>query len=150
MKNATSLSLLVFAFVILGTAQIQSAKPLKFEPAQVQRVEILYFPERVLVREDFRPETLERLYRYKLEIRQARESAEWHSLLALLRETSVKPSGHSYDHRVAVLLFDQNDRRLASVYFAGSGGGGTIDGKSGTVTGGLYVWAKSLLKGIDE
>lgn len=144
MKHA----LLVFALIILCTAQTQTAKPLNFTPEQVQRVEILYFPERILVRAALSPERLELGYRYKLEIRDVRESPEWEQLLPQLRATSVKPSGHSYDHRTAVLLFDQNGRRVASVYFGQFGGDGTIDGDSGTITGGLYHWAKSLLKGV--
>jgi hypothetical protein len=62
----------------------------------------------------------------------------------------VKPSGHSYDHRTAVLLFNQNGRRIASVYLGQFGEGGTIDGDSGSITGGIYRWAKSLLKGVAE
>jgi hypothetical protein len=113
-------------------------------------VEILYFPERILVRAALSPERLEQLYRYKLEIRNVRESAEWKQLLSQLRETSVKPPAHGYDHRTAVLMFDRNGRRVASVYFGQFGGDGIIDGDSGTMTGGLYHWAKSLLKGVAE
>jgi hypothetical protein len=150
MKNSFALALLALSFATLSTAQTQTAKPLSVAPEQVQRVEILYFPERILVRAALSPERLEQLYRYKLEIRDVRESAEWQGLLAQLRETSVKPSGHGYDHRTAVLLFDQNGRRLASVCFDQFGRGGTIDGDSGTIAGGLYDWAKSLLKGVAE
>jgi hypothetical protein len=150
MKNAFTLTALAFTLTILCSAQTQGAKPLSFSLEKVQRVEILYFPERVLVRAALSPERLEQLYRYKLEIRDVRESAEWQGLLAQLRETSVKPSGHGYDHRTAVLLFDQNGRRLASVCFDQFGRGGTIDGDSGTIAGGLYDWAKSLLKGVAE
>jgi hypothetical protein len=150
MKNAFAPTVLVLAFTILGTAQTQTAKPLSVPPEQVQRVEILYFPERVLVRAALSPERLEQLYQYKLEIRDVRESAEWQQLLSQLRETSVKPSGHGYDHRTAVLLFDQNGRRVGSVYFGQFGRDGTIDGESGTIAGGLYHWAKSLLKGVAE
>ena len=150
MKNPIALALVVFTSAISCAAQTQPAKPLSFVPEQVQRVEILYFPERVLVRAALSPERLEQLYRYKIEIRDVRESAEWQPLVAQLRETSVKPSGHGYDHRTAVLLFDQNGQRVASVYFDQFGEGGTIDGNSGTITGGLYHWAKSLLKGVAE
>ena len=52
--------------------------------------------------------------------------------------------------RAAVLLFDQNGRRIASVYFAQFGRGGTMNADSGTITGGLYQWAKSLMKGVAE
>src|SRR5208282_5162594 len=132
MKNAFALALLALSFATLSTAQTQTAKPLSVAPEQVQRVEILYFPERVLVRAALSPERLEQLYQYKLEIRDVRESAEWQRLLPLLRETSVTPSGHSYDHRTAVLLFDKDGQRIASVYFDQFGEGGTINGESGT------------------
>jgi hypothetical protein len=148
MKNAFAPSLLVLALTILSTAQTQTVKPLSVAPEQVQRIEILYFPERVLVRAALSPERLEQLYQYKLEIRDVRESAEWQRLPSLLRETSVKPSGRAYDHRTAVLLFDKDGRRIASVYFDQFGAGGTINGESGTISGGIYRWAKSLLKGV--
>jgi hypothetical protein len=83
MKNAFALALLVLAFTIPSTAQTQTAKPLSVSPEQVQRVEILYFPERVLVRAALSPERLEQLYQYKLEIRDVRESPEWERLVSL-------------------------------------------------------------------
>ena len=150
MKQAFGVALLLLALAILCTAQTQAVKPLDFAPEQIQRVEILYFPERILGRAALSPERLEQLYRYKVEIRDVRESAEWKQLLPQLRQTSVKPSGHGYDHRTAVLLFDQNSRRIASVYFGQFGRDGTIGGDSGTITGGLYHWAKSMLKGVAD
>jgi hypothetical protein len=146
MKNAFAPALLVLS--ILSAAQTNTAKPLSVALEQVQRVEILYFPERVSVRAALSPERLELLYQYKLEIRDVRESVEWQRLPPLLRETSVKPSGHAYDHRTAVLLFEKDGRRIASVYFDQFGAGGTINGESGTISGGIYRWAKSLLKGV--
>src|SRR5262249_16361775 len=148
MKNAFALALFALAFATCSTAQTQTAKPLSVTPEQIQSVEILDFPEPILVRGGLSPERLEQLYRYKLEIRDVRESAEWQRLLPLLRETSVSPSGHSYDHRTAVLLFDKVGRRIAAVYFDQFGTGGTINSESGTMTGGIYRWAKSLLKGV--
>lgn len=149
MKNALALALLVLSLT-LCTAQTLTTKTLSFDPEQVQRVEIVYFPERVLVRAALSPKRLEQLYQYKLEIRDVRETAEGRRLLPLLHGTSVEPSGHGYDHRSAVFLFDQNGRRVASMYFSQFGGGGTIDGVSGTIRGGVYQWARSLLKGIAD
>ena len=150
MKNAFALALLVLVFNIPSTAQIQTTKPLSVAPEQVQRVEILYYPERVLVRAALSPERLEQLYQYKLEIRDVRQSAEWEQLRSLLGKTSVTPSGHGYDHRTAVLLFDQTGRRIASVYFDQFGRGGTMNSDSGNIMGDMYHWAKSLLKGVAE
>jgi hypothetical protein len=76
MKNALAPALLVLAFTILGTAQTRTAKPLSVAPERGQRVEFLYFPERVSVRAALSPERLEQLYQYKLEIRDVHESAE--------------------------------------------------------------------------
>jgi hypothetical protein len=148
MKSAFAPAILVLALTVLSSAQTQTAKQLSVALEQVQRVEILYFPERILVRAALTPERLEQLYRYKLEIRDVRESAEWQRLSPLLRETSVNSSGHAYDHRTAVLLFDKDGRRIASVYFDQFGTGGTLNGESGTISGGIYRWAKSLLKGV--
>jgi hypothetical protein len=149
MKNALAPAL-VLAISILSTAQTQTAKPLGVVPEQVQRVEILYFPEKIEVRVGLSPERLEQWYQYKLEIRDVRESAEWRRLPSLLRETSLKPPGRSYDHRTAVLLFDKDGRRIASIYFDQFGTEGTINGESGTISGGIYRWAKSLLKGVAD
>jgi hypothetical protein len=47
MKNALAPALLVLAFTILSAAQTRTANPLSVATKQVQRVEILCFPERV-------------------------------------------------------------------------------------------------------
>jgi hypothetical protein len=148
LKNSFVLIFVVLAFSV-GVAQAQGMKPLIVAPEQVERVEILYFPERMLVRAALTPERLEQHYQYKLEIRNVRNSTEWEQFRSLLSTTSVTPSGQSYDHRTAVLLFDQKGRRIASVYFD-QRGGGTINGDAGSIKGGMYQWAKSLLRGITE
>jgi hypothetical protein len=148
MKNACVLAVLVLTLSIFSTAQTPASRPLEGAPEQIERVELLYFPERILVRAALTPEGLEQLYRYKLEIRDVRQSPEWEQLLPQLRQTSLTASGRGYDHRTAVLLFDKDGRRIASVYFDQFGAGGTINGKSGAISGGIYRWAKSLLKGV--
>jgi hypothetical protein len=55
----------------------------------------------------------------------------------------VKQSGHVYDHRTAVLVFDKDGRRIASLYFDQFGSAGTINGESGTISGGTQVRAAS-------
>ena len=148
MKSTCVLAVLVLTLSIFSIAQTQTSRPLDAAPEQIQRVEILYFPERILVRAALTPERLEQLYRYKLEIRDVHESPEWVRLLPQLRRTSLTASGRGYDHRTAVLLFDKDGRRIASVYFDQFGTGGTVNGKPGTISGGIYRWAKSLLKGV--
>jgi len=65
-----------------------------------------------------------------------------------VRQSRLSEVSRKYDHRTAVLLFDKDGRRIASMYFDQFGAGGTINGESGTISGGVYRWAKSLLKGV--
>jgi|SRR5579859_6118169 len=109
MRNAFALAFLLLALAVLGAAQTKTAKPLSIAPEQIRRVEILYFPERILVRAALTPQGLEQLYQYKLEIRDVRDTTEWQRFLSVIRETSVTPSGNSYDHRTAVLVFNQSE-----------------------------------------
>lgn len=146
MKTTFALAILIFA--VFSTAHGQTAKPLNVAPELIERVEILYFPERIEVRSALTPERLEQLYRYKLEIRDVRQSAEWKRLLSALRETSVAASQNSHDYRTAIFLLDQGGQRISSVYFDQFGWGGMINGDSGRIAGGLYQWAKSLLLGV--
>jgi hypothetical protein len=150
MSKACASLVLVLVLTVLGTAQNTKAKPLGVAPEQVQRVEILYFPEHVLVRAAFTPQRLEQLYKYKLEIRDAGDSPQWKRLVPNLHKTVLSPSTRSHDHRTAVLLFDKNGQRIASVYFDQFGTGGTINGESGGIDGSMYDWAKGLLKGVAE
>lgn len=140
------LTFLMLGLSILSTSQ--TSRPLDGLSEQIDRVEILYFPEQILVRAALTPERLEQFYRYKLEIRDVRESLEWVRLLTDLRQTSLTVSERGYDHRTAVLLFDKNGSRVASLYFDQFGTGGTINGKSGTINSDVYRWAKSLLRGV--
>lgn len=148
MKNAFGSALLVLTLTVSSAAQTATAKPLNIAPEQVRRVEILYMDERDLMLGGLSPERLEELYQYKIEIRGVRESGLWQRLPSLLRETTVTPLRHHYDHRTAVLLFDKDGRRIASIYFDRFGADGTINGEPGRISGGFYGWAKALLDGI--
>jgi hypothetical protein len=144
------LALCTLLFTLLVTEPLEAARPLNAALDQVQRIEILYFPEWIDVRTGLTPERLEQTYQYKLEIREVRESREWQRLSSALRETSVDVTSRDYDHRIAVLLFDHDDKRLSSLYFDQSGKGGTVNGSSGTIKGGLYRWTKSMLRSVGE
>jgi hypothetical protein len=135
---------------LVVTGPVQAARPLNPALDRVQRIEILYIPEWIEIRPAISPERLEQLYQYKLEIREVRESREWQRLSSALRETSVDATSRDYDHRIAVLLFDHDDKRISSIYFDQSGKGGTMNGSSGTIKGSLYRWTKSMLRSIGE
>jgi hypothetical protein len=144
------LALCALLFAVVVTEPVEAARPLNPALDRVQRIEILYFPEWIDVRGGLTPERLEQTYEYKLEIREVRESREWQKLSSALRETSVDVTSRDYDHRIAVLLFDHDDKRLSSIYFDQSGKGGTMNGSSGNIKGGLYRWTKSMLRSVGE
>ena len=120
-------------------------------PEAVERIEILYYPERILTRTRITPETLEGLYKYKLEIRDFPASLQREQLILALRSASFSPSGgRSYDVRTAILLFDKSDKRILSLYFDRSGKGGVVNHESVSTDDGVYRWAKSIMKGFAD
>jgi hypothetical protein len=145
-------SVLLLGALLLSICRAEPGYAAKLNAAldRVQRVEILYVPEWIEIRPALTPEKLEQVYQYKFEIREVRESREWQKLSSALRETTVDLTSRDYDHRIAVLLFDQEGKRVSSIYFDQLGKGGTLNGSSGTIKGGLYRWAKSILRGVAE
>ena len=89
-------------------------------PEAIERVEILYFPERILTRAALTPDTLERLYHYKIEIRNFSESGQRTQFLSAFREASVSPD-RANDLRIAVLLHGEDGKRLLSLYYDQTG-----------------------------
>ena len=119
-------------------------------PKAISRVVILYFPERILTRTAITPERLERLYQYKLEIRDLPSAIQRDALLARLKKTSISISGNMPDVRTAVLLYDGTGRRVVSMYFARGGTRGAINSDAGAIAGGVYGWAKSMMTGLSD
>ena len=154
-KHWVSLLLFIAVATSLEVAS-ESGKPGKplssfgVAPEAVQRVEILYLPERILTRAALTPEMLERQYQYKIEIRDLRDYAQHGELVALLRKTSLFRSGGTYDVRTAVLLYDSGGRRIGALFFARYGKQGVINSESGAIDSGVYRWAKSMMKGISD
>ena len=116
----------------------------------VTRVEILYYPERILTRTNVTPERLEDQYQYRLEIRDFPGAVQRLPLLVALQKTSITVSGDMPDVRTAVLLYDGGGNRMASLYFARGGTRGAINADTGAITSGVYTWAKSMMKGFSD
>jgi hypothetical protein len=136
-----------------GTSQALTGKSLSaygIDPASVARVEILYYPEQILTRFGFTPEMLEKLYRYKVEVKEFTEATSRQRLVTALRETSMSPTGSSHDLRTAVLLYDNNGKRLLSLYFDRTGRNGMVNSESVSIDDGVYRWAKSMMKGFAD
>jgi hypothetical protein len=107
---------------------------------QVQRIEIVQIPPRILTRTRVSPDMLERSFHYKLIIRDIRGGAYRSSLLAALKYTSASPSTEMGDLRWGVVFFDQNDQRIESLYFDASGRRGAVDSLPAAFTGEMHNW----------
>lgn len=126
---------LMFALMLIGCSGAVTGKALTeygIVPEEIERVEILYFPERILTRAAFTPERLEQLYQYKIEIKDFTASTERQQFIAIVRNGSALPSYGSHDVRTAVLLYDKNGKRVLSL----------------SIDKGVYSWAKSMMRGF--
>jgi len=156
MNGLSLLSVLTIALIAAtgtGCSQATRAKSLSaygIVPEGIERVEILYLPERILTRAALTPEMLERQYKYKVEIRDFAASIQRQQLITTVRETSVSPSNRSFDLRTAVLLYDNNGKRLLSLYFAKSGRNGVVNRESVSTSDDVYRWAKSMMRGFAD
>ena len=149
--SALSVVLLVACSTIYSQPSNDSSSKYGILPEAVERVEILYFPERILVRAGLTPEMLERQYEYKLEIRDFPASLQREQLASMLREASFSPSpSRSYNLRTAVLLFDKSGKRMLSLYFDHRGRNGVVNRESVSTNDVVYRWAKSMMKGFAD
>jgi hypothetical protein len=131
-------------------SQVRNGRSLSIVPEAIDRVEILYFPERILTRTALTPEMLERQYRYKIEIRDLGASPQRQQLLAALQGTVVVPSERPCDIRTAVLLYDKSGKRLLSLYFERGGKNGAVNDKFVSIDSTVYSWAKSIMRGFAD
>src|SRR5512146_2965696 len=101
--SALSVAVLVACSTVHSQPRNNSPSRYGITPEAVERVEILYYPERILTRTALSPEMLERLYKYKVEIREFPASLQREQLAPALQAASFSPSaGRSHDLRTAV------------------------------------------------
>lgn len=149
--SALSIAVLVACSTVHSQPSNDTPSSYGITPEAIERIEILYYPERILTRTKLTPEMLERLYKYRLEIRDFPASLQREQLVPALRSASFSPlAGRSYDLRTAILLFDKNDKRILSLYFDSSGKNGVVNHESVSTDDGVYRWAKSVMKGFAD
>jgi hypothetical protein len=143
---ALSIAVLVTCGIASSQGRNEKSSNYGIIPEAVERVEILYYPERILTRTALTPEMLERQYKYKVEIREFAASVQREQLVPALREASFSPAGRSYDLRTAILLYDKNDGRILSLYFDRSGKNGVVNRESVSTNDAVYRWARSMMR----
>src|SRR5580765_3259280 len=120
--SALSIAVLMACSSIHSQPRDDSPSRYGITPAAIERVEVLYYPERILTRTALTPEMLERQYMYKVEIREFPASLQREQLVPALQAASFSRSAdRSHDLRTAVLLFDKSNKRILSLYFDSSG-----------------------------
>jgi hypothetical protein len=147
MRFGIAFALLLLSTVICsaqGTADTApariSALTDKLRSNEVQRVEIIQMPPRILTRTRVTPEMLERSFYYKLIIRDVRGGAYASSLIAAAASTSADPSTDMGDVRWGVSFFDQSEQRIVSLYFDASGRRGVVDALPVSFRGEMFKW----------
>lgn len=161
MKPSCILSQAVIIFTVLttiGVAQNPSDAPSHYaiNPEAIARVEVLYFPEQFETRAALTPGMLEKIYLYKVEMRDFESLKEHQELTAALKKTVFSPSRGSYDLRTAVLIYDRDGKRLLSLYFGRGGRNGVVNNQPVSRSDylssnfAIYQWTKSILAGLDH
>jgi hypothetical protein len=89
-------------------------------------VVIQYSPD-ALTRAAITPERLEKLYDYKLTIKDARRSSYLSGFKQVLQNTKIEKSDIGSDSRWGVILFDLKGQRIASIYLDGFGERGYVN-----------------------
>jgi hypothetical protein len=110
---------------------------------RVVRVEILQIPPGVETRTRITPDMLERIYHYKLIIRDIRGGAHGEGLLAAVASTSVTPSRDAADVRWGVIFLDASEHRVGALYLDASGRLGVVDSVPVSFRGDLSNWLNS-------
>lgn len=117
----------------------------KLKSGDVQRIEIVQTPPRVLTRTKMTPEMLEQGFYHKLIIRDIRSETYEADLIAAVISVSASASAQMGDLRWGVSFFDHNERRIESLYFDASGRRGAVDSLPVTFRGDLFRWLNDNL-----
>jgi len=84
---------------------------------KVQRLEIIYYPEKIQTRARLTPDMLENQYRYKLIVNDAQSSAVGQDVIAAIEADSLTASDQQADFRWGCSFYDSRGERLTSLYF---------------------------------
>jgi len=116
----------------------------RIERREIERVELLVIPARIATRTRITPEMLEQQYNYKTVIRDLRYDSAAEDLSRALMATKTETISESVDLRWGIVLYGEDARRIAAIYFDASGGRGLIDSTPVKFAGGLFAWVKSV------
>lgn len=158
MKELATLTLCLFTVTFVCDAQQVPMLPgntqgridaivRALQAGEIVRVEILQIPPGVETRAAVTPGMLERIYHYKLIIRDLRGGAYERNLLDAVSSISVTPSEDKADLRWGIIFYDASERRMGALYCDASGRLGEVDSVSVSLRGDLREWLDSSFSG---
>jgi hypothetical protein len=112
----------------------------KLASSEVEKVEILQIPARILTRTRITPEMLERQFHYKLIIRDVRNTLYQQELTEAVKSVAVQPEKDMSDLRWGVILYGPDDTRLGALYFDKTGSRGGVGDTPVSFKGGFFKW----------
>jgi hypothetical protein len=107
---------------------------------QIEKVEVLQIPGRILMRAQVNPEALEAQYHNKLIIRNIAATAYRSRLIESFKTILVRPRNETADLRWGVIFYSKEGRRIGALYLDTSGRYGEVNGIPVEVRGAFFKW----------
>lgn len=107
---------------------------------QVEKVEILQIPPRILTRAQVSAEILETHYHNKLIIRDITASAFRSKMIDILKGVSVQSRREMADLRWGVIFYSRDGKRIGALYYERSGRYGAVNGVPVEFQGDFFRW----------
>ena len=117
----------------------------KLRTRKIMSVEILQIPEDIETPIAVTPESIEKKYHAKLELRSSALISELPAIDRALADTDCKPSTQTINVRTAIIFFDETDTKLKEFYYSTDGWGGQINDVPCELGPGLRSWARKRL-----
>ena len=99
----------------------------KFSSGEIERIEVVHIPLRILTRTRINPEMIEKSFHYKLTITAPGSGAYKDALNQALNSMSVKPEAEIKDIRWGVIFYSARNSRIGALYLNDDGSYGSID-----------------------
>jgi len=119
------------------------ALAVKLTNYEIIKIEILQIPMEMSTDTQITPDLLERVFRYKLTIRDIRGGAYQSEIIDVLKSTVVQPRTKSPDLRWGVIFYNKEGIRVGALYFDRSGNFGAVDNTPVFFSGTFYRWLES-------
>lgn len=119
----------------------------KIASGEIEKIEILQIPPRILTRVRITPEMLEKQYYYKLTVRDVRGWAQQNKLVETMRSIVAQPQSEMKEIRWGIVFYSMDGGRAGALYFDTSGNNGAVDNTAVSFKGDLFKWLDNSFSG---